>query len=279
MPQFVQDIRAMDGHIGISHYVSGNAESGEAEGRNGPIITELIADPLNTVDFVTVPGAGGHYRTLGEAMTARKMQDVSTGPENKAGHKIKGTERRKRMGDNQESLTLAEIRTNHPEVVAELKDQLAKELKEEAMSTETKQKIEEAADRAKAVEAENKELKAKIAGHKAREYVATEMTKAKLPEASSKILTEALVKQVVLTEDGAVDADTFASIVGTAIKAKMEEIAEIRKEAGIKGNGGTAPAAEDGKKALFDSFVSSYQAMGKTKEDAEKLAEIAAGGR
>lgn len=69
LPRYVEDLKALAGSIGISHYVSGKSEVGVApDGRKGPIITELIADPMNTVDFVTVPGAGGHYRTLFESI-------------------------------------------------------------------------------------------------------------------------------------------------------------------------------------------------------------------
>jgi hypothetical protein len=71
-PEWVDSIKAMDGHIGISHYVSGVSEDGTApDGKKCPLIKELIADPLNTVDFVTVPGAGGKYRTLFGEVKAR----------------------------------------------------------------------------------------------------------------------------------------------------------------------------------------------------------------
>ena len=41
----------------------GTREWGKAEGREGRIITEIYADDFNTVDFVTLPGAGAlsHY--------------------------------------------------------------------------------------------------------------------------------------------------------------------------------------------------------------------------
>ena len=383
MPQFEADIKAMDGHIGISHYVSGEAEAGEAEGRKGPIITELIADELNTVDFVTVPGAGGHYRTLGEALADLRIREASAVPDNPSGYKIgrdaancnvtkrdfpdsmsfieirkrfafdgnmtagssgsdnasfsllklphhdpvsgdlrpncirgalqaiggartgspmnlgtktdevkahlqahldeinaqKTEHKRKKMGDNQESLTLTEIRTNHPEVYDEMKKSISEEFKIETVTKEQAAKLAEADGKIKTLEQENKDLKAEKAQAKAREYVVAEVGKAKLPEASGKILTETLIKQVVLTEAGDVDAEKFAPIVAAEIKAKQEEIAAITKEAGIKGNGGGAPPTDDGHKALVESFVASYRAMGKTKEQAKQLAEIAAGGR
>jgi hypothetical protein len=267
LPKYVEDIRAMAGHIGISHYVDGISEEGTApDGRKGPIIKELRASPMNTVDFVTVPGAEGHYRTMFGEMKVRHDPTQNT--------------QRKTMANEQETLTLSEIRTKHPEVVTELKDQLREEMKAEIAGKDQSKKLEEAGTRIKALEQENKTLKEKIADKAARDYVVAEVTKAKLPEASGKILTEQLVKLVILTEDGAIDSPKFAEIVTTAIEAKKTEIAEVLKEnkAGITGNGGGAPPAGDGK-ALVESFTEAYIRMGKTPEQAKRLAESAATGR
>jgi len=270
MPQFIEDIKAMDGHIGISHYVSGKSEVGEAEGKKGPIITELIADSLNTVDFVTVPGAGGHYRTLFSEMKVGRTDPIGNMNKKKEGN----------MGtDNQESLTLSEVRTNHPEIFEEMKRTLSEELKIESVTKDQTKKLIEAADKIKALEQKVAEQGAKLAEVKAREYIAAEIAKAKIPETSGKILTEQLVKLVILTEDGEIDAPKFGQIVTEAIKAKQDEIAAIKKESGITGNGGGAPPAGDGMKSLIESFVAMNLAAGKTKEEAQRLAEIAAGGR
>lgn len=272
LPQFVEDIKAMDGHIGISHYVSGVSEMGEADGRKGPIITELLADDLNTVDFVTVPGAGGHYRTLFGEMKVRHDPNPN-----------KDQQKEDHMGDKQESLTLSEVRTKFPEIVTELKEQLKAELKTEEAAKDQSAKLTEAADAIKTLKEENAGLKAQIAEGKAAEYVKAEVGKAKLPEASGKMLTETLMKQIPLTESGEVDAPKLAEIVKEAIKIKTEEIAAIRKEAGgdgIKGNGAPAGGNDaDAHKALVESFESVYLSQGKTPEVAKRMAEVAAGGR
>jgi hypothetical protein len=70
LPQYRDQIKEMEDFIGISHYVDGRSEDGTApDGKRGRIIKELVASPLNTVDFVTVPGAGGKFRALFESMT------------------------------------------------------------------------------------------------------------------------------------------------------------------------------------------------------------------
>ena len=273
LPQFVEDIKAMDGHIGISHYVSGVSEMGESEGRKGPIITELLADDLNTVDFVTVPGAGGHYRTLFGEMKVRHDPNPDN-DQKKEDHMA---------NDKQESLTLSEVRTKFPEIVVELKEQLKTELKTEEAAKDQSAKLTEAANAIKTLKEENAGLKAKIAEGAASEYIKAEIGKAKLPEASGKLLTDALMKQVPLTESGEVDAPKLAEIVKESIKVKTEEITAIRKEAGgdgIKGNGAPAGGNDgDAHKALVESFEAVYRSQGKTAEVAKKMAEVAAGGR
>jgi len=269
LPKYVEDIRAMAGHIGISHYVDGISEEGTApDGRKGPIIKELRASPLNTVDFVTVPGAEGHYRTMFGEMKVRHDPNPNT--------------QRKTMAEGkQETLTLSEIRTEHPEVVAELKEQLRTEMKAEIASKDQSKKLEEAAAKITTLEQENKTLKEKIADKAAREYVVAEVAKAKLPEASGKILTEQLVKLVILTEDGSIDAPAFGAIVTTAIEAKKTEIAEVLREnkAGITGNGSSTPPVGDSKVVFSESFEEAYLRMGKTPEQAKRMAANAAAGR
>ena len=273
IPQFVEDIKAMAGQIGISHYVSGVSEAGEAEGKKGPIIIELHADDLNTVDFVTVPGAGGHYRTLFGEMKVR--HDPNPNREQQK----EGT----MPNDKQESLTLSEVRSKYPEIVTELKDQLKTELKTEEAAKDQSAKLTEAANTIKTLKEELAELRAKIAEGKAAEYIKAEIGKAKLPEASGKLLTVALMKQVPMTESGDVDASKLAEVVKDAIKVKAEEIAAIRKESvgdGIKGNGAPAGGNDtDAHKALVESFESVYRSQGKTAEVAKQMAEVAAGGR
>lgn len=60
-------IREMSGDVGLSIHALGNATIGEAEGREGPIIESLVADPLTSVDVVTVAGAGGKFISLLES--------------------------------------------------------------------------------------------------------------------------------------------------------------------------------------------------------------------
>jgi hypothetical protein len=60
-------IKEMAGDVGLSIHALGEATLGEAEGREGPIIESLVADPLTSVDVVTVAGAGGKFISLLES--------------------------------------------------------------------------------------------------------------------------------------------------------------------------------------------------------------------
>jgi len=69
-------IKEMAGDVGLSIHAFGEASAGEAEGREGPIIESLVADPLTSVDVVTVAGAGGKFLTLLESYI-KKDEDTT----------------------------------------------------------------------------------------------------------------------------------------------------------------------------------------------------------
>lgn len=65
-------MKEMAGDVGLSIHAFGEARVGEAEGRSGPIIESLVADPMTSVDVVTVAGAGGKFLTLLESYTKKE---------------------------------------------------------------------------------------------------------------------------------------------------------------------------------------------------------------
>jgi hypothetical protein len=62
--------------LGMSIYASGKSEVQELDGYAGPVLTEFYADPFNSVDVVTVPGAGG---AILERLTESYKRAVSVG--------------------------------------------------------------------------------------------------------------------------------------------------------------------------------------------------------
>jgi hypothetical protein len=381
-PKFREDLKWLAGKIGVSHYVDGLSKEGEGpDGVKGRIITELLPSPFNSVDFVTIPGAGGHSRfaevklrekgrvppnptrnhgiATGSAggckhplsyYTSKPWADLSESEKNqiashfayddgsdtfqglklphhnKAGdveqncvsaalQAIGGARtgtpmdlggmtdevkshlqdhldeiqqaRKESMTGNQISIRLSEIMTSDPEVVEEIRKQVTEELQLESQTEEQKKKQAEAEARVrkrlteteaqvKTLETENKDLKKKIAESAAREYASAEIAKVKLPESVSKSLVESLIKQVVLTEDGALDATKFGLIVSDEIKAKQTEIADILKESGVSAvhdNGSVSLGTGDVGKER-ENYRDTLIENGMTREQANRLAGI-----
>ena len=66
-------------HIGVSIRAAGRTKQGEAEGRKGPIVEELVT--ARSVDFVTVPGRGGRIVEIFEAARAQAAPVTHTNQE------------------------------------------------------------------------------------------------------------------------------------------------------------------------------------------------------
>ena len=261
-PDRREDLKWLSGKIGVSHYVEGTAEETTCpDGKKGRLIKELIPSPFNSVDFVTIPGAGGHSRSIAEVL--KESQE--------------NTKRKTMAETKQESLTLTEVRSKYPEVVAEIQKQEREALKIDAMNDEQKNKLKEAADRVKILESEVKTLKGKLAEGAARKFVTEQIAEAKLPETAGKNLTEALVKDVPLAEDGAIDTVKLGVKVTEAIKGKQEEIAAILKESGadgIHGNGAPAAGSPAEIQKAREDYRDSLIENGKTRDEATRLAGI-----
>jgi len=60
--KFQKPVKEMANDIGLSHRAFGKAKKGEAEGRKGNIIEGI--DAVKSVDFVTIPGAGGRVTEI-----------------------------------------------------------------------------------------------------------------------------------------------------------------------------------------------------------------------
>lgn len=74
--RFKDAVKDLAPHIGVSIRASGFSKQGEAEGRKGPVIERIAA--ARSVDFVTVPGAGGQIVNLFEAAGRRPVAKPTT---------------------------------------------------------------------------------------------------------------------------------------------------------------------------------------------------------
>ena len=251
--------------IGISHRVMGKSTTGEADGRKGPIIESL--DKGISVDYVTMPGAGGGIVQLYESW--RESGTVSQG------------DQELKEEDTME-ITVEAVKQN-PAVMKELREAILAEQEGEGgeggMSKEEElmAQIEEYKKKIAGLQAELDRMKEKEAVSEAIRIATSELGKTQLPEVTRARLLTALPKNITMKE-GVLDTEAFKEILTESVKAETEYIAKLTEAGKVKGFGGK-PADQNGKATLKESFKDTFLAMGMTKEEAEKKAIIAAEGR
>lgn len=141
---FAPIIKEMAGDVGLSIRALGESRVGEAEGRQGPIIEALVADPLTSVDVVTVAGAGGKFLSLLESYT-RKDEEASLLSESVSeGNEMTITK-------EEFDAAIADVKATFVEAFGPLSESV-KVLVESATPAETDEAAEEAAEEAPAVD-------------------------------------------------------------------------------------------------------------------------------
>ncbi|MBN1629630.1 MAG: hypothetical protein JW990_07700 [Thermoleophilia bacterium] len=224
-------------HIGVSIRASGRAKSGEVEGKRVPIIEELVS--AKSVDFVTMPGAGGQIMTLFEAARSR-AQNVTVGGE---------------------------------------VDVDEKQLQEAVAAREAAEtKLNEATDKVTALEAEKTTLSEKVARleegeilREAKAYVA-ETLSSELPEMTKQRLVETLSKNPPV-KDGALDKESFSEAIEKAQTEEIKYLVAMSESGRIKGMGSSGET--DTTTTDREALVESFERTGMTHEQAV----IAAQGR
>ncbi len=227
--------------IGISHRTAGLVEQGEADGREGRIVTEMTK--THSVDFVTKAGAGGKVLELMESVRER----ISGAPTPKP-----------KEGD---VVTEAELK--------EAQDETAVAKKELADLKEAGEKRD--ADLARMQEAtvlrEATTVATDILGKVEH-----------LPEITQTRLVESLSKNPPTVKDGEkagqLDREAFATTIEEAAKEEIKYLADLSESGRISGMGGGG--GESDSKELDESFAESMtDAFGLS----EAGAKIAVAGR
>jgi len=226
---FKNAIEELAPHIGVSIRGLGKAKEGEADGKKGPIIEEISA--ARSVDFVTMPGAGGKILQLFEAARGGAATEENTDG---------GTDMEE-LEKLQEAYT--ELEGKHSEA-----------------------------------EAETARLKEILLLGKAKNFVSGKLAEFELPDVTRSRLVESLSKNPPVV-DGELDEEGLQEVVIATVEAEMAYIAEVAGSGSIRGMGSGGDTAGDGKAALKEAFKSKYIDEGKSPEEAERMAEIAAAGR
>jgi hypothetical protein len=235
-------VKELTPHIGVSIRAAGIAEQGEADGQKGLIVEEITN--AASVDFVTVPGAGGKVLELFESY--RDPEQIRKGIE-----------------------------------MEEIKELKEAKIALEAQALEKDKRLKEAEEKQKTSDAALKE--ANDALQKANEAIllkqAAEFVEKKLPEElpdlTKKRLVEKLSKSPVLTEDKKLDEVKFGELIEAAIKEEKEYLSTVFGSGKITGMGEST--IEEDKINLEESFKSHYLSLGYSEEQATKMAKISGG--
>jgi len=231
---YVSAAKELGPHIGMSIRASGVASEGEADGESGLIIEEIT--DAASVDFVTMPGAGGKVLELFESY---RQTDV--------------IERKAEMADIKE--------------LQEANEKLALEKEELTAVNEAAQaELEVVKDELAA----NKE--AAIIS-KATAFVEKLLTDSELPEQAQGRLKEKLVSARELTEEGELDEAKLATVVETAIADEKAYIESLAPK-GIHDMGDADETKPEEGTLVKESFKSMYLKQGYSEEMAEKMANI-----
>jgi hypothetical protein len=302
-PPYRQVLAEMADHIGVSIRAVGQAESGEADGRTGPIITSL--DEARSADFVTHAGRGGQIvallesaRTdLGEAGrnvgawlesrlhcetdTATAVESTTTPSTTNGRSGMSGTDT---TGTPAPEGGGAPIPTS-PEL-AEAQNRATDLERQLAEARGQVQQLSDNAVRADRAERALTEARAETARLRAAEVARTATMRALaesgLPEATWPRVTTVVLghegRAVPLTETGAADTDKLDAAITAAVDSEKSYIAALAEAAGtgIPRGLGTAPADGELTEAEFESrLAAQFGSLGLN----ESAAKIAAKGR
>lgn len=257
---YQQPVDDLAAHIGVSIRALGKASQGTAEGRSGPIISELTAS--KSIDFVTEPGAGGEIITLFEAARGKdergKMKDEKRNSGMIPGLTAAGAV----LGAGATSVAIAE---------SEMEDEMElKELQEKVATLQTGNDT---------LAAENARLQEALILREARDVVGVVLAKSCLPEVTRTRLAESLAKAAPV-KDGKLDKEAFALLIAETVKAEVKYLTETLGLGKIKGLGDPSTGSgqwsvEEDDEKLQESLEKSFKAIGLS----EKAAKVAAEGR
>jgi len=184
--QYAPHVKDLAPHIGVSIRASGMGRQGEAEGRKGLIVEQLTS--ARSVDFVTVPGAGGQVLSLFES-AGRKPAAANPSQE---------------------------FDMNEQQVQALIEAAVAP-VRTQAAAAETK---------VTALETENARLRESLALQGARGVVQRKLASITMPEMTRTRLTESLVMKATV-KDGALDVAALEALCVSEAKAEMDYLSSV----------------------------------------------------
>jgi hypothetical protein len=218
-------------HIGVSIRAAGRAVAGEADGRQGRIVQQLVS--ARSVDFVTEPGAGGQIISMFEAA---------------------------RRGKGQEG-TMVRASTDNGE--------LSKQ--EDGMSEALQTQLTEAQGQIAALQAANARLAEALVLRDARSLAAEVLAEANLPEVTRRRLLSQVAGNPPVGDDGQLDALTLRTRIQEAVTAETQYLAEAAGYGAgrIQGVGGQQQGGQVDEAAVQARMKEAFQALGLSTQTAQ----------
>ncbi len=208
-------IKEMAEDVGLSIHAMGNATFGEAEGREGPIIESLVADPMTSVDVVTVAGAGGKFLSLLESYTRKDDEATMLSESVSEGNEM--------LTKEEFEAAIADLKTTLVEAISPLSESVMT-LVESATPAETEEATDEAAEEVEALDPVE---------------VAEKFNESGLPKISLKRVAEAMKSETnTKTVDELIaDEKSYVTAVSeSAVTASAAETFGFIEEASTKTN-------------------------------------------
>ena len=216
-------------YIGVSMRANGQAIMGQADGRNGRIITGIEPHALNRIDFVTKPGAGGRivsiFESAGRGDSAESVDDAN-------GAALSTTE-------NNISTDSAEITESSTAATPP-----STSIGGDGMENETVGISEAAQAQLDAQSAELARLRESLMLRDASDIARGAIDAADdLPAVTRARLVRESLRNVPTDDEGAIDAATLRESVATLITEARSEFAALTGSGQVFGHGG-APVKE-----------------------------------
>ena len=184
--QYAAPVKDLAPHIGVSIRASGMGRQGEAEGRQGLIVEKLTS--AKSVDFVTIPGAGGQILSLFESAGRKPAASIPVEESAMTEEQIK-------------ALIAADVKPIR-----------------EALTTAQAQVGE--------LKTENARLRESIALQGARTVIESKLKTITMPEMTRQRLTESLVLRATV-KDGALDVAALEALCVSEAQAEMAYLAGV----------------------------------------------------
>lgn len=217
-------IREMAEDVGLSIHAFGEANVGEAEGRTGPIIETLVADPLTSVDVVTVAGAGGKFLTLLESYTRKDDEIVEISESLSEGNESMITKEEFEAAIDDLKSTLVEALTPLRESISVLVEAATPAEGEEVVPAETVEvEAEEAIDPVDVAVKFNESGLPKLALSRVAEALKSESNTKSVDE----LIADEKAYVVAVSESAAAPVDTFGVIQEAITTTKTDEFDAI----------------------------------------------------